>query len=318
MSKLKIASYWAAACGGCDVAILDIHEKIIDVANIADIVFWPVATDFKEKDVEGYPDGYIDVTLFHGAIRNSENEHYAKLLRRKSKVLVAFGSCAIMGGIPGLANFKSRDEILSRVYFESPSTQNKERVLPQTSTQVPEGELVLPYFYEEVKTLADVVDVDYFMPGCPPAAHQIWAVLQVIASGNLPPKGSVVGASDKALCDECKRIKTEKKVKRFYRTYEIIPDPEKCLLEQGLVCMGPVTRGGCGAQCTSANMPCTGCYGPLDGVVDQGAKYISALASIIDANTPEEAQEIISQIADPAGMFYRYGLPGSLLRRAKV
>ncbi|MEW5762529.1 MAG: oxidoreductase [Bacillota bacterium] len=317
MEKLKIASYWASACGGCDVAILDIHEKIVDVANIADIVFWPVATDFKEKDVEGYPDGYIDVTLFHGAIRNSENEHYAQLLRRKSKILVAFGSCAVMGGIPGLANFKKREDILGWVYFESPSTQNKERVLPQTSTPVPEGELTLPSFYEEVKTLGDVVDVDYFMPGCPPAPHQIWAVLQVLASGNLPPKGAVVGASDKALCDECKRVKTEKKVKRFYRTYEIIPDPERCLLEQGIVCMGPVTRGGCGARCTSAHQPCRGCYGPLEGVVDQGAKYISALASIVDANTWEEAQEIIGHIPDPAGTFYRFGLPGSLLRRAR-
>jgi len=317
MGKLKIASYWAAACGGCDVAILDIHEKIVDVANIADIVFWPVATDFKEKDVEGYPDGYIDVTLFHGAIRNSENEHYAQLLRRKSKVLVAFGSCSMMGGIPGLANFKSRDGILSRVYLESPSTQNREGVLPQTRVEVPEGELELPYFYEDVKTLADVVDVDYFMPGCPPAPHQIWAVLQVIASGNLPPKGAVVGASDKSLCDECPRVKTEKKVKKFYRPHEIIPDPEKCLLEQGIVCMGPVTRGGCGAQCTRANMPCRGCYGPLDGVVDQGAKFVSTLASIVDADTPEEAEEIIGKIVDPAGTFYRFGLPGSLLRRAR-
>lgn len=317
MSKLKLASYWAAACGGCDVAILDINEKIVDVANVADIVFWPIAVDFKYSDVEAYADGYIDVCLFHGAIRNSEGEHIAKLLRQKSKVMVAFGSCAVAGGIPGLANFKRREDIFERVYIESNSTQNPERTFPQTKFSVPEGELELPEFYKDVKCLADVVDVDYFMPGCPPTADQIWAVVQVIASGALPPKGAFVGCSNKTMCDECKRVKTEKKVKKFYRPHEIMIDPEKCLLEQGLTCMGPVTRAGCGNQCTSANLPCRGCYGPVDGVVDQGAKYISALASIVDADTPEEADRIISQIVDPAGTFYRYGLPGSLLRRAK-
>ncbi len=317
MGKLKLASYWAAACGGCDVAILDIHEKILDVAAAADIVFWPIAVDFKYKDVEGYEDGYIDVCLFHGAIRNSENEHVAKLLRQKSKVLVAFGSCAIMGGIPGLANFKCRDDILKRVYFESQSTQNPDRVLPQTHYKVAEGELELPAFYKDVKTLADVVDVDYFMPGCPPTPSQIWAVIGAIVSGNLPPKGSVVGASHKTLCDECPRERTDKKVKKFYRPHEIITDPSRCLLEQGLVCMGPVTRAGCGGQCTSTGFPCRGCYGPVDGVVDQGAKYISALASVVDSENPEEIDKIISEIVDPAGTFYRFGLPGSLLRRAK-
>ncbi|MBO8127744.1 MAG: oxidoreductase [Peptococcaceae bacterium] len=317
MGKLKLASFWAAACGGCDVAILDIHEKIVDLSKVADIVFWPIATDFKYKDVEGYEDGYIDVCLFHGAIRNSENEYVAKLLRKKSKVMVAFGSCAMFGGIPGLANFKQRLDILNKVYVESPSTVNPEKVFPQTEYKVPEGELDLPEFYKDVKCLADVVDVDYYMPGCPPAAHQIWAVIQVIASGNLPPKGSVVGAENKSLCDTCKRVKTDRKVKKFVRPYQIKIDPEKCLLEQGLPCMGPVTRAGCGNQCTNANLPCRGCYGPLDGVIDQGAKYISALASVVDADNPEEADKIISQIVDPAGTFYRYGLPGSLLRRAK-
>ena len=65
MAKLKLASYWAAACGGCDVAILDVHEKILDIAAAADIVFWPIATDFKYSDVEAMPDADIDVTLFH-------------------------------------------------------------------------------------------------------------------------------------------------------------------------------------------------------------------------------------------------------------
>ena len=151
MAKLKLASYWAAACGGCDVAILDIHEKILDLAAAADIVFWPIATDFKYADVEAMPDQHIDVTLFHGAVRNTENEHLAKLLRAKSKVLVAFGSCAHMGGIPGLANLFTREEIFKRVYQETPSTVNPDKVEPQPKLTVPEGELTIPEMYDTVK-----------------------------------------------------------------------------------------------------------------------------------------------------------------------
>jgi F420-non-reducing hydrogenase small subunit len=109
-----------------------------------------------------------------------------------------------------------------------------------------------------------------------------------------------------------------KKVKKFYRTFEIIPEPEICLLEQGLLCAGIATRGGCEAPCPQANMPCTGCYGPVDGVIDQGAHFLSAVASVIDSNDPDEIQKIIDGIRDPVGTFYRYSLPDSLLRRARI
>ncbi|SFR13611.1 oxidoreductase [Desulfoscipio geothermicus] len=316
MVKLKLAVYWAASCGGCDVAVLDVHEKILDIAAVADIVLWPVATDHKYSDVEKMAPGSIDVCLFNGAVRNSENEHMARMLREKSRVLVAFGSCAVSGGIPALANFKEREDILNRVYQETPSTVNPEGVKPVPESAVPEGTLHLPEFFGFVHSLDQVVEVDYYMPGCPPTAERIWEVVQAIVSGNLPPRGATVGALEKSLCDQCPREKHDKKIKRFYRTHEIIPDPDRCLLEQGLLCLGPVTRGGCGAQCISANMPCRGCYGPLPGVIEQGAKYISSIGAIIDARTQEEVEEILAGIVDPAGTFYRFGMATALLKGA--
>ncbi len=318
MEKLRIAGYWAAGCGGCEIAALEIGDKILKLAEVADIVFWPVAVDFKYHDVEQMADKSIDVCLFNGAIRNSENEHIAKLLRAKSKVMVAYGSCSYEGCIPALANLTNREGIFDRVYIETPSTDNSNNTFPQISYQVPEGELTLPEFYDTVKTLAQTVEVDYFMPGCPPVGKQTWAVLEAIIQGELPPPGSVVGAGTRALCEECPRTKEEKKVKAFYRPHEIIPDPEKCLLEQGLLCAGVATREGCGALCPRANMPCTGCYGPLEGVIDQGAKFLSAVASIIDSNDPGEINKIIESIRDPVGTFYRYSLADSLLRRARI
>ena len=79
--KLKLGLYWAASCGGCEIAIVELREKILDLDAAADILFWPVAMDFKYKDVEAMPDGHIDVCLFNGAIRTSENEEMAHLLR---------------------------------------------------------------------------------------------------------------------------------------------------------------------------------------------------------------------------------------------
>jgi F420-non-reducing hydrogenase small subunit len=314
MAKLKLASYWAAACGGCDVAILDTHEKILDIAAAADIVFWPIALDFKYADVEAMPDGHIDVTLFHGAVRNSENEHLAHLLRAKSKVLVAFGSCAHIGGIPGLANLFDRKSIFERVYHTQ-STANPDGVEPQTKTRMPEGDLTIPEFYDTVMPLDHVVEVDYYVPGCPPTPKQIWAVVQAIVSGQLPPKGSVVGASDKTQCDECQLKKNEKKITGFKRLATAQPEHETCYLEQGFLCLGPVTRGGCDTRCQLSGVPCRGCYGPPPGVLDQGAKAVSAIASVIESKDEAEIERILAEIPDSLRSLNRFGIPASLLRR---
>jgi F420-non-reducing hydrogenase small subunit len=317
-NKLKIAFYWAASCGGCEIAVLDINEKILDVVQIADIVFWPVAIDIKYKDVEAMKDKYIDITFFNGSIRNSEQEEMAKLLRQKSKTLVAFGSCAHEGCVPGLANLHDSKEILDYVYTKEKSVVNPEGTIPQTETQVKEGTLDIPKFYDTVKTLAQTVDVDYCLPGCPPPVELIANALDAIAAGKLPPKGSVL-APLKAVCDECPRTRENKRINKIYRVHEKAPEPEKCLLEQGILCMGPATRSGCGAQCLQVDMPCTGCQGPGPNMPELGAGMITALAAIFGYDekdlSAEDVEKLMSQIKDPVGTFYMYSLPASILRR---
>jgi F420-non-reducing hydrogenase small subunit len=316
MAKPKLALYWAAACGGCDVAVLDTNEKILDIANLADIVFWPIAADFKYHHVRAMADKSIDLCLFNGAIRSDEQAGIARLLRDKSKVMVAFGACACFGGIPALANFASREEIFKLVYGDAPSNENGNGSVPLTHVKVPEGELELPELFDTVQTLEQTVPVEYFVPGCPPPVDLILKLVDLYATGKLPPAGAIV-ASDKALCDECKRTKTEKKISRFYRPHEIIPDPEKCLLEQGIICMGPATRGGCGLRCIEANMPCRGCFGPPPGVPDQGVKMLSAIASIYQGESPEDIGKMVAEVVDPAGTFYRFGMSASMLKRKR-
>ncbi|HEC88963.1 MAG: oxidoreductase [Thermoplasmata archaeon] len=318
--KLQFALYWAASCGGCEIAVLDINEKILDVIQHADILFWPVAMDTKYSDVEAMKDESIDVCFFNGAIRNSENEYMAKLLRKKSKILIAFGSCAADGCIPGLANVSNREEAFKTIYLDNPSTDNPDRILPKTSMEVEEGELDLPEFYDTVKTLDQVVDVDYYIPGCPPPTKLISDAIDAIVEDKLPPKGSVL-APLKSVCDECPRERSEKKIKELKRVYEVdYIDPNTCLLEQGIICMGPATRGGCSAICLEANMPCTGCGGPTPNSLDQGAKMISALASVLGIENEENMSEedidkLIDQIKDPIGTFYKYTLPRSIINR---
>ncbi|MFH1784057.1 MAG: oxidoreductase, partial [bacterium] len=286
MGKPKVAFYWCASCGGCEESIVDLAQDILTVTEAVDIVFWPVAMDFKYSDVEAMADEEITATLINGAIRTDEQEHIAKLLRKKSKLIIAHGSCAHIGGVVGLANFYKKEDILNRAFKEVPTMKNPKGILPQVKTEESGIELELPGFHDTVRTLDQVIEVDYYIPGCPPTPELIKGAVMAILEGKLPPKGTVL-AEKKALCDTCSRkdSKPDKiKIGEFKRLYETKWDPENCFLVEGIICLGPATRGGCEERCIKGNMPCRGCFGPTDNVIDQGAKSLAFLASIIDSD----------------------------------
>ena len=326
MAKAQVALHWLASCGGCEVAVVDVDEKILDVVGLMDIHFWPVALDAKYSDIKAMEDKFLDIAIINGGVRTSEQEEHARLFRDKAKLVVAFGSCACTGGIPGLANATTKEEILQTAYHDTASTANEAGTRPQPKwTETVTGEtLTLPTLFEEVKPLDEVIDVDYFVPGCPPPHDRIIDVVGIVANflqtGELPPKGAIV-AGAKTCCDECEREKEEKIMDGIKRVHEIRPDPERCLLEQGVICMGPVTRSGCGTACLDANMPCRGCMGTPENVEDQGLKMVSALASVLgvrDENEMdrEKLDELMETVPDPLGTFYRFGLPKALFNKA--
>ena len=316
-TKPKIALYWCASCGGCEETVVDLAEDILGLVAAVDIVLWPVAMDFKYAEVRAMADGSIAATLLNGAIRSTEQEEMARLLRRKSQLLIAYGSCAVSGGIPGLANQFSREQILKYVYEEAPTVVNEGKTRPQLKWQENGREVSLPQLHNVVRSLDQVVAVDYYIPGCPPTPKVTKAALGALLEGRLPAKGSVL-SPDIALCQECQRKDskpTNLAFTEFKRPHQKLSDPEKCLLAQGIVCMGPATRSGCEAQCPSGNMPCTGCFGGTDRVKDQGAKILSSLCSNVAPKEEEEIDQVLAGIPDPVGTFYRYGLAKSLLRR---
>ena len=307
----KVAFYWCASCGGCDEAVVDLGEKLLDAASLLDIVFWPVALDFKRSDLEAIEDRGLFAAFVNGAVRTQEQEEMALLLRRKAALVVAVGACSQWGGVPGLANLYASEDLLQRAYATTTT--------PQPLSRMNGYELRLPEYHSSVRSLAQTVDVDYAIPGCPPTPEIFWAAVNALLEGNLPPRGTVL-APDGALCEECPRRDSKPdnlSVDRFRRSYEVVADETKCLLAQGLPCLGAATRAGCKALCIQGNMPCTGCFGPVSRVHDFGAKALTGLTSNLAGSDEIAIQAGLEAVPDPVGLFYRYSLPSSLISRTQ-
>jgi NAD-reducing hydrogenase small subunit len=170
MAKPKVASDWLAGCAGCHMSLLDIDERIVQLVELVDLRATPI-TDLKEPDEDG-----VAVGILEGGINNTTNEHVAKLMRKRSKILVALGDCAVFGGVPAMRNFFTLEETLRRAYVETQSTD--------TSGKIPSSpELGVP---TRVRAIHEVVPVDVFIPGCPPDADVIFFALSELAQGRIP------------------------------------------------------------------------------------------------------------------------------------
>jgi F420-non-reducing hydrogenase small subunit len=313
----RVAFYWNASCGGCEEAVLDLGEGFAVLATRVEIVLWPAALDTKKADVEAMPDGWIDIAFVNGAIRLDEQDHWAVLLRRKARTLVAFGACAHLGGVVGLGNLSEPEELLATAYRRQPTVSNPDQVLPGRPVTVDGLVLTLPALLGRTLPLAAAVPVDFTIPGCPPSPPVIAAAIERLLDGrDRPPPGAVL-APNASLCDGCPRQGSRPErlqLSALARLATTQPDQATCFLAQGLVCHGPATRQGCQPGCVEANMPCRGCFGPLDGVVDGGAAMLSAFASLFSGD--EATQRALARsLPDPAGTFWRYGLAAALLPR---
>jgi len=323
--KATMAIYWAASCGGCEVALLNLHQNLLDLVDSWNLVFCPCLIDVKTATIHALPDNAIDVTLFNGAVRNSENAEMARLLRRVSRTLVAFGSCAHEGCVPGLSNLHSRADHFADIYLDPLFNDNPKGIIPSPTTATEWGDLQLPEFHHRVATLADHVPVDLVLPGCPPESQRILELLTILQEEPVRAGAEKVVGGSSTVCVECPRSRDGSKVKQLHRIHMVIPDETHCLLEQGIVCRGVATREGCGALCPQVNMPCSGCYGAPAGMDDQGAAMTGAMAGLM--STVEDAvdgealaaqvEKFLDGVPDYAGQFYTYSLAASLLKGKK-
>jgi F420-non-reducing hydrogenase small subunit len=206
--------------------------------------FWPIVLDTTLSDVEAMEDGSIDV-LFSTGRSATRRTSMLRVAPPQGQDLVAFGAAPRRGACTGLINTTDTESVTREVYSRGRLGQPS-GVLPQTRTEVPEGTLELPALFDRVTPLSSVVQVDATVPGCPPNPERLNEVLDVLLSGKAIPNGAVVGASERALCETCPRVKKGLKVEGFRRPHLSTWDKEVCFMDQGLVCLGPVTRSGCG------------------------------------------------------------------------
>lgn len=290
MTKVTAASVWLQGCSGCHISLLDLNEELIDLFGIIDLQASPI------QDIKEIPE--VTVGIVEGCISNSHNIEVLKKMRERTKILVALGTCACFGGVCGLRNILKKQDVLNVAYVNAPSVVDGH--IPGASS--------IPEILENVTPIHDIVKVDYYIPGCPPLPSTIKDVLFALAKGEEPK------LAKKSLCNECERHHDEMLIpKREFLTEAVMSvmeletiNPDKCFLEQGVLCMGPATREGCHARCLKGNMPCRGCMGPTPGALEQGAKIINALASVLPAGG-------LMFMEDMVGTGYRYSLPVSLI-----
>lgn len=291
---MKIAIEELAGCSGCTIAVLDLHEMILDLVAQADIVYSPVIMDVKEP-----PEG-IDIAFVTGAIRNEENHERLKLLRKRAKKVVALGTCACYGGVSGLSMLSSNDEVFNYVYREA-ATADADAVIP---TDVP------PFLYRAF-AVGDMTKIDYYITGCPPKEAFLRQIIPAIIAGD------TLALSRKSVCAECDRKMGPVENWSLKRRHEGIPDREHCLLGQGYLCLGSVTFGRCGAACPKNNVPCTGCNGPSLDVLREPCRdiYNMMLRRISDL-TDKPQKEVEKEFYDVAHTMYAFTI-GSLIMEDK-
>lgn len=272
--KPTLSFEWLHACSGCEMSLLNLGEQLLVVLDQVTIVHFPLLMDHKYgghlggETLFGLPEA--DIGLISGGVGHQEHLQVLQEMRRQCRTLIAVGTCATHGGIPAMRNQWTTVDTLHTV-FPAGSIDNE----PPPS----------PAVLDRVYSIDEKVRVDVSLPGCPPQPQLIGAVIEALV------KKESLHLPQKSVCETCPTIREGQQnvapVQRFLQNAVYDRDQPvsgmRCLLEQGLVCMGPVTAGGCGGKdtplCLRARVPCRGCYGPVQPGGNQLLDMMNALAS---------------------------------------
>lgn len=239
-----------------------------------EIVYSPTFIDLKE-----IPN--VDLAIVEGGVRTKEDERLVREVRAKCRILVALGLCATHGGITSLGNILSLKSLLETEYSLTDKTK-------------------LPELEDLMYPICSFVDVDYYIPGCPPMPLLIVHTFKSIVSGKQPMRFQSV------VCTECHRKIIAAKLDRLYGVYEKEADHELCLVSQGFVCLGSLTRDGCGAPCPRAGFTCFGCRGPPDSMMYRSRDMYAFLVKVIASRTSINEETIKAELYRNPFVFHTF------------
>lgn len=288
--KIRLNTEWLCDCGGCHVAIVDLHEKILNVLEDIEIQKCPVLTDVKD-----YPEA--DIGILTGSVRTEHDRQAAIEMRKKCKTLIAFGTCAVYGGLHGAGLAHSREEIMEYVYKTSPTT--KTDFIPNDNVTALE-KMVVP--------IDEVIDVDLYLPGCPPHAHFIFESLTSLIENREPKAGQ------ETVCARCNRLMTKTDVAAIKDNMDGVPDDDICFLSQGYICLGSVTLDRCLAPCPNHGIMCTGCAGPTMQILSEPNHDIrTEVSDRMSRLTAIKQEDIITHIEKSAKTHYAYAMATKMI-----
>jgi len=295
---VTVVEDWLNACSGCEISILNIGDALVDILPKLEFLHMTALVDHKFFGQVG--DGTVmeipqaDIGIVTGGVRNEEHKHELEEIRKKTKFLIALGSCACYGGVPAQANMWKNEEVFEKVFRNCASTE------PSPDPNNPS----VPKWTPTCAALDEIVKVDISIPGCPPhpdwIAEALTALLEGKTSWSLP---------ERSVCDTCPVIREKKSgggpVKRWIKNIDFNPeegiDKMRCINEQGFLCMGPVTLAGCAGKsgvprCIQARTPCRGCFGPIRKGSQPMVDMMGALSSVgLDAKSVLDRRALMNR-----------------------
>jgi F420-non-reducing hydrogenase small subunit len=293
MAKVRVSFEWLSGCSGCELGIVDLHEKLLNVLEEIEIVRLPILADEK-----GYPKAALGVVT--GALRTEHDVECAHKMRESCDRILAFGTCALFGGPQGSSYAHTIEELERAAFVENPTTSTRfvpDRGLPKLLA-------------DGVRPIDTAIDVDLYLPGCPPHAYHVFEAFKAILHGGEPEFGC------HNVCYHCTRRMNHTDVSGLRRTHGGVLEDGLCFLSQGVLCMGSATLDRCLSPCPQRGAPCTGCSGPSEAIILEPNRDVrTEVATRMSMLTKIPREQIVREIERGSKTWYAYAMASAVFRQ---
>jgi F420-non-reducing hydrogenase small subunit len=293
MGKLTVSFEWLSSCSGCEVSLVDLHDRLLAVLDEIEIVRLPILIDQKD-----YPKATLGIVS--GALRTEHDVECAHHMRESCQKILSFGVCAVYGGPQGSCYAHEHRELEDTVFRKGPTTR----------TDFVPDHGVPRLLVDGVRPLDSEIEVDHYLPGCPPNPYFIAAALKRVIAGADEEFGP------HNVCYRCDRQMKHTDCNKLRREHEVDVDASLCFLSQGIVCLGSASLDRCLAPCPKRGVPCTGCGGPSELVALEPHRDIrTEVADRMSQMTKIPRDSVISEIEGQAKTHYAYAMASPVFRQ---